>query len=362
MPRSKRKRIAEGVYSDAVGLAAVVVVGSGKSRRQREQRWPHGTPKEVLQAWRERTRRQLQKMRPRSVRGTLEVDVEDYVDQIQHLTSWRERRAELRAWTKRYAGVSRARLTSVHVRETMGVWAAADVAPKTINNRVQTLAMLYRALDGRDAPTPCDGVPLMTVHKTPPVAVSPAIVVKVARELEDRERSGYLRDKKTRARFMVLAATGRRPSEVMRTEAQDVDLERRVWRVRDGKGGDSPGVYLNDDMLAAWTLFVAAKAWGPFETSSFAKVLRSAGWPTAVRPYNLRHTVGITLSEAGVDLADIQAHMGHKRIATTRRFYVPVLASRMEAASRLLEGRFGWAPPQPAPPKRSSGRARRKVG
>jgi integrase len=191
--------------------------------------------------------------------------------------------------------------------------------------------------------------------------VDPAIVVRVAKQLEAREKKGLIRDAKTRARFMVLAACGRRPSEVMRTQRSDVDLVRRVWTVRDGKGGESPGVYLNNDMLAAWRVFVKAKAWGTFETSSFAKVLRSAGWPKAVRPYNLRHTVGISLSEAGVDLADIQAHMGHKRIATTRKFYVPVLSSRMEAASRLLEGRLGWGAHMAAKAPKSSRRATRKA-
>jgi integrase len=50
------------------------------------------------------------------------------------------------------------------------------------------------------------------------------------------------------------------------------------------------------------------------------------------------------MSESGVDLADIQQHMGHKRIDTTRRHYVPVLGSRLQRASELIDGRFGWTP------------------
>jgi len=141
---------------------------------------------------------------------------------------------------------------------------------------------------------------------------------------------------------MVLAATGKRPSEVMRAEPGDVDLARRIWRVRDGKGGWSAGLWLNDDMLAAWTLFAAARAWGTFDVSSFDRTLRGAGWPADVRPYNLRHAFGIALSEQGEDLADIQAMMGHKRIATTRLHYVPVLGSRLKDASERLSGRLQW--------------------
>jgi hypothetical protein len=123
----------------------------------------------------------------------------------------------------------------------------------------------------------------------------------------------------------------------------DVDLERRVWIPRDGKGGWGPGVYLNDDMLEAWKLFAAVDAWGPFDSGSFAERIRAAGLPPALTPYQLRHTVGIALSEAGIDLQDISQHMGHKRTDTTRRHYVPVLASRLQRASEALNDRkLGW--------------------
>jgi integrase len=362
MPHSPRIRIGKGLYRDEQGLASVVVVGSGERRRQKERRWPIGTPLEELRGWRVSERTDLMRLAPRSVRGTLAADVDVYLDRIQHLASWRERRAELRAWTARYGTISRWRIKQGDVEKTMGVWKTDGKAPKTINNRVMTLAGLYRSLDGKKASTPCDEVELLEVHKTPPVAVSPVIVRRVERALLKHERSGQLRDGKTHARFMVLAATGRRPSEVMRTERGDVDLKRRVWTVRDGKGGSSPGIYLTKDMVAAWRAFIKAKAWGSFETSSFARVLRSAGWPKTVRPYNLRHSVGIALSESGVDLADIQAHMGHSRIATTRKFYVPVLAGRMQAASGRLEGRLGWGPPKAAGKRKSSPSAARKAG
>lgn len=72
-----------------------------------------------------------------------------------------------------------------------------------------------------------------------------------------------------------------------------------------------------------------AEAWGVFRTPRFARAIRAAGWPAGVRPYQLGHTVGVRLSEAGVDLADVAAWMGHKRIETTRQRHVPVLGSRM---------------------------------
>lgn len=357
MPRLRRRRLAEGIYRDAIGLSAVV----GVRNVQRERRFPVGTPLDELRRWRNQTRLDLQAIAPHAQRGTLAGDIESYLDQIAALASARTRKSELKAWAERFGPFSRSRITPALVRETMSAWAEAGVKPKTINNRVQTLATLWRTLDGRRALTPCDDIPALHVERTPPVAVSPAIIRRVERALARRHREGWLPTGKTRARFMVLAACGRRPSELMRAQPSDVDLVRRVWAVRDGKGGWSPGVYLNDDMLAAWQAFIAAAAWGPYNTSSFAEALREAGWPEGLRPYQLRHSVGIALSEAGVDLADVQAHMGHTRISTTRRFYVPVLRSRQEAAGAAIDGRIGWRPRAPRSSRQEAATGRKRA-
>lgn len=344
MPRSPRKRLGRGIYRDKGGIAGVVTVHG----LRREHRYPLGTALDDIRKWQEQTRAALLKKRPAAARGTLAADTERYLKQIQHLKSWKERRAELKAWCARFGQVARGRITPGMVRETMGVWAKAGKSPKTITNRINTLANLYRTLDGQDADTPCDEVTRPAAARTPPVTVSPAIVRKVEQQLRAHETRGWLRDAKTRARFMVLASTGRRKSELERAQLEDVDLERRVWLVRDGKGGWSPGIYLNDDMVTAWKVFIAADAWGAWNAGSMARTLRKAGWPKAVRPYNMRHAVGLALSEAGIDLSDVQVHMGHTRIATTRKFYVPVLTSRLEAAGKAIEGRIGWESEEPA--------------
>jgi hypothetical protein len=101
---------------------------------------------------------------------------------------------------------------------------------------------------------------------------------------------------------------------------------------------------LNDEMLMGWRVFVAAKAWGRFDSSAQARVLRRAGCPENVRIYNARHTVGIGFSEGGEDLADIQAWMGHRRIQTTREFCVPALFSRLKAMSDRGDKRLRLSP------------------
>jgi integrase len=345
MPRrGKRTRLAKGIYRDRSGLAATVAIGTGPAKRQREKRFPRDTPLKVMKDWQLDTAAELREDVGVAKRGTLTADGERYLRLAQYLKNWSGVRSEVRAWTALYGSMHRAQITPAHVLEARVRWLEEGYAPKTVNDRVGRLRRLYRTLDATPRrptpPTPCDTVEDLPVILSPSTAPEAGIVVAVLRHLEAGEQKGTLRDAKTRARFLVLATTGKRPSEVMRTEPEDVSLETRVWRVRNGKGGWGPGIYLNEDMLAAWRVFIEAEAWGAFNTGSYARVLRTAGWPAGLRPYNMRHAVGHAMSAAGVDLADIQAHFGQKHISTTRRHYVPVLDSRLEAASRKIDGRL----------------------
>lgn len=262
-----------------------------------------------------------------------------------HLADVASYRAHLRAWLPIVGERPRRTISRELVLHARSRWASDGVAVRTINNRLSALRALFHLLDGDDAPTPCDGVHPLRPHRTPPVAVHPQIIVEVERELAARERAGLLRSARTRARFRVLATTAVRPSELMRAQPGDVDLERAVWAVRDGKGGFRPmGVPLVPAALAAWQLFVAADAWGPFATDSFARALRAAGWPAHIRPYHLRHSLGHDLSARDVDLADISLILGHTRPLTTRTHYVGPQWRRMVAAMATIASRIDWLP------------------
>jgi len=337
----RRKRIAAGVYRDKYGISATVKVGTGAAALQRENRYPFDTDQKTIKDWQASMRDELRKQlnRPAVEQGTLEADAKRYLKQVAQMVSYKSRVCEIDAWTALYGRMKRSQITSEHVRKARADWAADDYKPKTINNRVQALQHLYHVLDGKKQPTPTDDVERLPVPMTPPVLVAAKVFRTVA---------GNLTNPKTRARFMVLAATGVRPSELKRAQVSDVDLTRGVWSVRTGKGGDLRVLWLNDDMAAAWKAFIAADAWGEFDGSDYAKELYAAGWPKDVRPYQARHSVALELGERGIDLGDVQGVLGHKHISTTRKHYAPVLVSRLKAASEMLAGRFsGWAPPEP---------------
>lgn len=345
--RSARTRVDRGIYRDADGYEVVANVGT----RTKAKRFALEAELADLRAWQDQARQALRQTAPAPGRrgATLASDITRYIDQVKTLASWKELRAELRAWTALYGHLPRRRITPELVRKARVAWRAIGVAPKTVNNRVSALRRMWRTLDvvpGSPPPvTPCDGLralPVPRVRKTP---ITPDVILAVYRALLAQERRGRLRSAKTRARFMVLATTGVRPSELMRARPEDLSLETTppYWITRDGKGGRrASALPLNREMVEAWKVFVGASAWGPYETSAFARTLRAAGWPSGVRPYRLRSTVGIELSTRGIDLADVAGWLGHTDLGTTRADYVPVLSPRMLEATERLAGRVAW--------------------
>jgi site-specific recombinase XerD len=351
MPRKgKRKRIARGIYEDQSGRSCIV--RDPRTGKPKEFRHPLHTSIRLMRDEADAfVRKHKGRRKTPNIRGTLNHAIERWDGLERHLASWMERRAELRAWAALYGEKRLSAITEDDIRRAVSVWATSDMvtvkrkrpaSAKTIRNRLWTLRHLYHVIVGPDVPTPVDHVTPPPKVRTVPTHVSPELILRVYQNLIAQEQAGKLRDTKTRARFMVRAATGRRPSEIMRAQPEDVDIERRVWKVRDGKGGWSEGLYLNDDMRAAWQMFTDANAWGWFHTGSMARVLRESGWPENVRPYSLRHSIGIDLSEGGADLADVGGWLGHTSVQTTRSMYVPVLKSRMQRLSEAIDGRLKW--------------------
>lgn len=336
--RGRRRRLATGIYRDASGIALVVSVHG----RPVERRVPEGQDLASLKRQRAQLALTLAaQVEAPPAQGSLAADIGRYLELVPHLVGLDSRRAELRAWAALYGRRPRALITRDDVLEARAGWTADGVAPKTVNNRTTALRALYHALDGDEAPTPADRLRALPVRQAPPVAVSAAVIAQVYQRLQAAEQAGLLRDAKTRARFRLMAETGRRPSEIMRAQPDDIDRTRGVWWVRDGKGGYTPGgVYLTPSVLAAVNEFVAAEAWGPYNTGSMARVLRHAGWPAAIRPYNLRHSVGQALADAGADHVDIANTLGHRDVRTTRRHYVGIQASRTRAALERITGRI----------------------
>lgn len=352
-----RTRIAEGVYKDNLGLAASVKVG----HKTKEKRFPFGTDLRVIKAWRESARVKLRPHALLVIRGTFSAEAQRYLRTVKGSldpATFKGRRSEIRAWTKQCGAERVHRIDQSTILAAIGEWRSDGRSAKTIQNRVRTLAHLWKTLYAADAPLA--GIELPKPPKRRPTFVAPETIVNVEATLRAHEQDGSrpkykgarLHDSRQRARFMVMATCGMRPAQLKRMTPADVDLERRIAFIPSAKGGEPVSLYLNSEMLAAWQTFSQAHAWGHFDTRAYGRAIRAAGWPAGVRPYNARHAVGIELGERGVDFRTIADFLGHTHDTTTRAFYVPVLNSRLREASELLDGRLGWQAPKAGTVKR----------
>jgi site-specific recombinase XerD len=150
---------------------------------------------------------------------------------------------------------------------------------------------------------------------------------------------GSFRTVRDRAIAGLMLFSGLRSAEVLGLEVRDVDIPRRWVRVV-GKGDKERRVPVDPDVAglvqtyllaerpdsASTTLFLVAKGshrGQPLTPAGLRTVFRyhrdRAGVP-AGHPHSLRHSFGTALAESGVDLAVLQALMGHDRVDSSAAY------------------------------------------
>jgi integrase len=215
------------------------------------------------------------------------------------------------------------------------------VAIRTIRHRCR---LLREFLVAEGLPVNAiDGAKIPAAEKSFPVGVPIDTIHLVAQNLGKHPEwaDSY-------GRYLVLNTTAQRPAQLMRAQPDDVRLDAKLWIVRSAKGAPAHTITLNRDMIKAWQVFIAAKAWGTYDTSRHAMRLRECGWPAAIRPYNARHSVvQDALQDYDVRLDDVQGLAGHAKAETTRAFYGPLALDRQRHISNRLDGRMKAAFAQP---------------
>jgi integrase/recombinase XerD len=156
---------------------------------------------------------------------------------------------------------------------------------------------------------------------------------------------------KHRALFMTMYAGGLRVSEVSRLRVTDVDPQRMVIRIEQGKGrkdryvGLSP--YLHT-VLQAYAkavqphtvLFPSRAGGGPLSPRSIHRIFVLATARAHIRkhvyPYSLRHAYATHLLEGGTNLRVIQSLLGHRSLRTTQ-IYTQVADTQLQATPSPLD-------------------------
>jgi integrase/recombinase XerD len=139
-----------------------------------------------------------------------------------------------------------------------------------------------------------------------------------------------------RAMLMTLYATGLRRSELCQLKVIDIDSQRMVIRVRQGKGWRDrdvllspklletlreywrwmkPKTYLFPGLVNGWRADVPITPKVVWDAVAAAR--ERAAIDKHVTPHTLRHSFATNMLEAGADLRAIQVLLGHRDIADT---------------------------------------------
>ncbi len=244
-------------------------------------------------------------------------------------------------------GKSPAQLGPEQVRTYLLHRRAQPVSPATLALTASALRFLYRVTlkqpwRVKDVPSPRQGRRLPVVLPQLEVAHLFAAVAQL----------------KYRAALMLAYGAGLRVSEIAALKVTDIDSQRHLIRVHQGKGRKDRYVMLSPRLLtvlqAYWRaqrprswLFPGTKG-RPVNPRTINRACReavqAAGFTKAVTVHTLRHSFATHLLEAGTDIRTIQVLLGHRSLSTT----ILYLHVSPHAVAKL-QSPLDSLPPVPAP-------------
>jgi integrase/recombinase XerD len=216
------------------------------------------------------------------------------------------------------------RLRLAEVREYQVHLTSTDISWASFNVAVCALRFFYGVTLGRTAMV--DRIPYARKRRQLPVILSADDVTRFLAAVPSR---------KHRTALMTAYAGGLRVSEVVRLRIADIDSDRMLIRVEQGKGGRDRYIMLSPQLLivlrAYWRearpvhwLFPGQDESRPLDASVLQAACRTArvtaklGKPVTV--HTLRHSFATHLLEAGTDIRTIQVLLGHRDLSTTARY------------------------------------------
>ncbi len=197
------------------------------------------------------------------------------------------------------------------------------IGAPTFNNRLTVLSFFFANTCPR--PEMKRHMRYQRTAKKIPVVLS---ADEVARILEAAPGPGL----KYRAAFSVAYGGGLRANEVAHLKTCDIDSDRMLIRIEQGKGRKDRQVMLSPTLLdllrdyyrearpRGW-LFPGRNQIDPMSTRQFNRAFgvaaNFAGIQKKVSPHTLRHSFATHLLEGGTDIRVIQVLLGHAKLETT---------------------------------------------
>lgn len=231
------------------------------------------------------------------------------------------------------------------------------LAPGSVLIAVAALRFLYKVSLKKDWNFQ-DVIPAPKKPQTLPVVLSPGEVLHFL---------SCVGSPKHRAILTTCYAAGLRISEAVRLKSTNIDSQRMVIRVEQGKGQKDRYVMLSPQLLETLRSYwraVRPKGWlfegdvsgQPINRSAVEqacqKARRLSGIRKPITPHSLRHAFAVHLLESGTDVRTIQLLLGHRSLGTTAR-YLRIATSKVCSTSSPLDLLPQPVPiePKPAPPQ-----------
>lgn len=215
------------------------------------------------------------------------------------------------------------------------------LAPGSVLIAVAALRFLYKVSLKKDW-TFEDVIPAPKKPQRLPVVLSPEEVLRFL---------SCVGSTKHRAILTTCYAAGLRISEAIRLKPANIDSQRMVIQVEQGKGQKDRYVMLSPKLLETLRSYFRAvrpKGWlfqgdvngQPINRSSVElacqKARRLSGIRKPITPHSLRHGFAVHLLESGSDVRTIQLLLGHRSLATTAR-YLRIATSKVCSTSSPLD-------------------------
>jgi site-specific recombinase XerD len=206
-------------------------------------------------------------------------------------------------------------------------------------------------------------VPPMRGEQKPALRRPPADVLpEILSQVEVGAIIAATRTLRDRVLLMLTYGGGLRLSEVTGLRHGNLDRERLLIRVEQGKGnkdrytllpesalGDLDRYYAEYGQPGPWVFFQKSDPQKSMDTSSAQKLYYSAKRAAGIHKqggiHALRHGFATHLLEAGCDLPRLQRMLGHSNVTTTMR-YLHVTAGRIAALRSPLD-QLGLCNPKP---------------
>jgi integrase/recombinase XerD len=231
------------------------------------------------------------------------------------------------------------------------------LAPGTIHITVSALRFLYKVTLHKNW-TFEDIIPAPKKPQKLPVVLSPEEVMQFLTCVHNMKHCTIL---------TTCYAAGLRISEAVCLKPTDIDSQRMVIRVEQGKGQKDRYVMLSSKLLETlrnWWRIGKPKRWlfpgdipGSHITRSAVEracqeAHRMSHISKPITPHSMRHAFAVHLLESGTNVRTIQLLLGHRSLATTARYLRIATSKVCSTASPLdLLPHPVALEPKPAPPQ-----------